>query len=69
MSYYLCDCRRCTNKYFRQNRDGSTDYWCKPTIDTGIIPIEVDGTSGKDFVIFCRRFLTNSVPEKYPSGK
>lgn len=70
MSEYLCDCHKCTNKYYRQHEDGTTAYWCRPAIDTGIVPLIVEGMCGKDFVIRCDKYTTDAVaaplPAKYP---
>lgn len=69
MSKYLCDCRKCTNAYFR-DKDGERHSWCRPHVDTGKSPLIVDGDCGANFVIHCPLYSLDPadlqpLPEKY----
>jgi len=67
MSKYLCDCRQCTNNYYRIKDDGTIDYWCRPVIDTGVHPLLVEGTCGADYVISCNQYTVDSAAlQPYP---
>ena len=67
VSRYLCNCQKCTNKYYRQNADGTTDEWCRPTVD-GESPLIVEGDCGKNFVIRCESYTTAPGPKpEYPT--
>ena len=57
MSKYLCNCRKCTNKYYHKNADGTTVTWCKPEVDGGS-PLIVEGDCGKNFIIRCESYTT-----------
>lgn len=74
MSIYLSRCDKCTRYYFKKTEkgawkaeDGPEDRWCQIAIDTGVIPIQVDGESGKDFVIHCDHYSTDpDLRKPYP---
>ena len=69
MSTYICDCRKCTNSYYRIKDDGTVNYWCRPMIDTGVCPLLVEGTCGADYVISCDQYTIDpAVLQPYPDN-